>query len=213
MKYIIFCEDDCRAMPDVSAGIAHLHLLSDLASSHELSSVVQCNRVRTLEMHIAACSSNYPSTLILYVKHLTHGHQALTTRCLAIHAMPVVVVAQTFEDAALAPLLACGRVTFVPEVLTAPRILSVLQLAALRFDVASANLQKLAQYQNTIATQSILAKAKRILQAQGLTETEAYACIRRQAMAHQLSVDVVASRLVAAHESSVDKPHAQLVGA
>lgn len=207
MKYIIFCEDDCSHLPEVSAGMTHLHLLSELASSHELSSVVQFNQVRALEQHIAKCVPNNPTMLILYVKHLTKVHQTLVGRCLSLNAMPVVVVAQTFEDLALTPLLSCGRVTFVPETLTTQRMVSVLQLARLRFDAANINLQKLAQYQQTIATQTLMAKAKRLLQSQGLSEPEAYACLRRQAMAYQMSIEAVASRLVAAHESSADKAH------
>lgn len=199
MQTVIYCEPDCLQDSEVQAGIQYLqsHIYSQgIGHSQGISHPsALCTTLRALEQRLAAKHSE--CLTVLYLTYLSDVHQALIARCLALCPMPVVVVAQTFDGAALSELLSCGRVTFIPSSLSAERINSVLQLAQLRFAVATVNLAKTSQLQETIDGIEVIKQAKGLLQAQGISEGEAHACLQRQAMAHQLPMAVVAKRYVA----------------
>ncbi|MFS1422515.1 ANTAR domain-containing response regulator [Shewanella sp. 10N.286.48.B5] len=138
------------------------------------------------------------SCLIFLTNELQPLQQAFIERLLSNTALPIIVNAQHWDENHLASLLLCGRVTFVPEQLSAKRLSSLVNLAKIRFDNASNMLEKVKQLDEKCVAMKLVSKAKSLLQLQGISEKVAHELIQKQAMSKGVTVAEMAKSIIAA---------------
>jgi response regulator NasT len=114
---------------------------------------------------------------------------------------PVVVFSDEPDTGAMQRALAAGVSAYVVDGLTSRRVQPILQVAIARFEQDSMLRSELRHARNQLAARKRIERAKGVLMAQGtLDEAAAYARLRKMAMDRGLTLDEVASRVIAARE-------------
>lgn len=163
----------------------------------QLSSArVNCDSLTQLERALCQYQGTPALGVWCFVDHLGPVHSVFIERLLAVVPIPVVVNAKRWHEGALLDLLQCGRVTFVPEELSAARLPALWQLAGLRFHAAMAHSRQMSLLGAENQGLRVIARAKALLQAQGLSEQEAHQSLQRQAMQQNRTIESLASALV-----------------
>ncbi|GGB64967.1 ANTAR domain-containing protein [Shewanella inventionis] len=136
-------------------------------------------------------------TLLILTDKLHSQIQGLIQRTLASNPMVIIVNAKSWEQTVLSELLDCGRITFIPDMLTVNRLTSVISLAQIRFNAASKTLAEFKKLDDEIRSIKLLSQAKLILMQQGFDEAKAHQIIQQQAMQKGLSLAQMSSQIIA----------------
>lgn len=193
MTVIVYVEPEMRqtrALTDIARCEQALALLA--ADIEHCESLTQVERF-VCQRH----SADLIQGVWFFVEQLQPVHQVFIGRLLSLLSVPVVLNAMRWRDDVLGDLLLCGRVTFVPEELSAKRVSALWHLAKLRENVASN--QQTRQRVLWAENQGLktIAKAKIKLQAQGLSERDAHQCLQRRAMQRGCTIETVAAEVIA----------------
>ncbi|WP_144206938.1 ANTAR domain-containing response regulator [Shewanella donghaensis] len=164
----------------------------------QLSQSESCIEVTSLSELEKNVLSGKGLCLIFLTHELQALQQAFIGRLLSSTALPLIVNAHVWNDDNVASLLSCGRVTFVPEQLSSTRLMSLLNLAKIRFNNASNMLEKVKILDEKCSSMRFVSKAKSLLQQQGITEKVAHELIQQQAMSHGITVAEMAQKIITA---------------
>lgn len=201
MRSLIFCDPSFSVVPVVDCDVVQYQAgLAAFGHVTVLSSVSQVEqRLQQQEF----------DTLLVLTDSLDNQIQGLIQRTLINKPMVIVVNAKTWQQAALTNLLDCGRITFIPEMLTVNRLTSVISLAQARFNAASKTLAEFKKLDNEIRSIKLLSQAKLIVMQQGFDEAKAHQIIQQQAMQKGVSLAQMSAQIIAL----VSKPNrAEVIG-
>jgi len=189
MRSLIFCDPSFSAVPVVDCDVVQYQAcLAAFGHVTVLTSVSQVEQ----RLH----QQTFETLLVL--TDTLHGQiQGLIQRTLTSKPMVIVVNAKTWQQTALTDLLDCGRITFIPEMLTVNRLTSVISLAQARFDAASKTLAEFKKLDDEIRSIKLLSQAKLIVMAQGFDEAKAHQIIQQQAMQKGLSLAQMSAQIIA----------------
>ncbi|MCW3171755.1 ANTAR domain-containing response regulator [Shewanella subflava] len=140
--------------------------------------------------------SNYDMILVL-VDTLTHPMQGFIQRALTVKPSVFIVNANHWHLQQLTELLACGRLTFVPESLAASRLSDLVRLAKVRFVAANNTRNEFKKLTDEMKQLKLIAQAKLIVMHQGFTEDKAHQIIQQQAMQKGLTIAQMSAQIVA----------------
>ncbi|MGP1721418.1 ANTAR domain-containing response regulator [Shewanella frigidimarina] len=189
MRSLIFCDSSFSAIPVVDCEVVQYQAcLAAFGHVTVLTSVSQVEQ----RLHQQTFD-----TLLILTDTLHAQIQALIQRTLTSKPMVIVVNAKTWQQTALTELLDCGRITFIPEILSVNRLTSVISLAQARFDAASKTLAEFKRLDDEIRSIKLLSQAKLIVMAQGFDETKAHQIIQQQAMQKGLSLAQMSAQIIA----------------
>ncbi len=115
---------------------------------------------------------------------------------------PIVMFTEDDDPIAMRAAMAAGVAAYVVAGMKPQRLRSVIGVALERFSRDQQQFAALAAAQSAVINQDqherVIAAAKATLRRRGMSEPEAYAALRSQAMRERCTVAEVASRLVAA---------------
>ncbi|WP_350431153.1 ANTAR domain-containing protein [Shewanella sp. H8] len=189
MRSLIFCDPSFSAVPVVDCDVVQYQAcLAAFGHVTVLSSVSQVEQ----RLHQQTFD-----TLLVLTNTLDNQIQGLIQRTLTNKPMVIIVNAKTWQQAALTDLLDCGRITFIPEMLTVNRLTSVISLAQARFNAASKTLAEFNKLDNEIRSIKLLSQAKLIVMQQGFDEAKAHQIIQQQAMQKGLSLAKMSAQIIA----------------
>ena len=189
MRSLIFCDPSFSAVPVVDCDVVQYQAcLAAFGHVTVLTSVSQVEQ----RLH----QQTFDTLLVL--SDTLHGQiQGLIQRTLTSKPMVIVVNAKTWQQTALTELLDCGRITFIPEILSVNRLTSVISLAQARFDAASKTLAEFKRLDDEIRSIKLLSQAKLIVMAQGFDETKAHQIIQQKKKKKGLSLAQMSAQIIA----------------
>ena len=110
---------------------------------------------------------------------------------------PVVMFSGDGDDQLIRAAVGAGVTAYVVDGLSPARLAPVIQVALARFEQETGMRRRLDEVQQALQDRKLIDRAKGLLmQRRGLSETEAYAALRRQAMKQGLKLVEVARRIV-----------------
>ncbi|MDN0082756.1 ANTAR domain-containing protein [Crenobacter sp. SG2305] len=111
---------------------------------------------------------------------------------------PVVMFADRSEPQAIRDAVGAGVTAYVVDHVTADRLAPIIEVALVRFEEEARLRKRLADAEQRLAERKLIDRAKGILMdKRGLSETEAYETLRRQAMRQGERIAEVARQLIA----------------
>ncbi|ABV37373.1 Response regulator with putative antiterminator output domain-like protein [Shewanella sediminis HAW-EB3] len=194
--FTLFDSTFCQGLESRGLTLANylyaLQPVLEVSVNSEPDEIIPLTSLRALE---SISLSPEGDQLLFFTASLTEKDICFLLRLLRFSAIPLIVNTAHWEDAGLARLLECGRVTFVPGELDHLRILSIIQLSRLRFSLATMQVNKVLALESSLEAQKLLAKAKAELQRHGLSESEAHKTLQRQAMEKGISIEKLVYQL------------------
>lgn len=110
---------------------------------------------------------------------------------------PVVMFSADGDDALIRAAVGAGVTAYVVDGLSPARLAPVVQVALARFEQQAHLRQRLDEVQQKLADRKLIDRAKGLLMARrGMSEAEAYAALRQQAMRQGLRLAEVARRII-----------------
>ncbi|MGK0408429.1 MAG: response regulator NasT [Shewanella psychromarinicola] len=189
MRSLIFCDQSFAAVP-----VADCDLVQYQTCLAAFGHVTVLTSVSQVEQQLHQQTFD---TLLVLTETLHSQIQGLIQRTLTSKPMVIVVNAKTWQQVALTDLLDCGRITFIPDMLTVNRLTSVISLAQARFNAASKTLAEFKKLDDEIRSIKLLSQAKLIVMQQGFDEAKAHHIIQQQAMQKGLSVAQMSAQIIA----------------
>ncbi|MCW3481326.1 ANTAR domain-containing protein [Neisseriaceae bacterium JH1-16] len=111
---------------------------------------------------------------------------------------PVVMFADQREPQAIRDAVGAGVTAYVVDEVTADRLAPIIEVALARFEEETRLRKRLADAEQRLAERKLIDRAKGLLMdKRGLSETEAYELLRRQAMRQGERIAEVARQLIA----------------
>ena len=157
-------------------------------------SVVTVKNLSELEKRLL---SSDITLLLVLTAHVHPIHQLFIKRLMDTAPLPIIINAAQWQGDNVDELLACGRITFVPDELSASRLPKLVDLAKARFTSASKTQTTLKKLDSDIRTVKLVSQAKLILIQQGMSEPKAHEMLQKQAMLQGLSCVEMAQRIIA----------------
>jgi response regulator NasT len=198
MRSLIFCDLSFSAVPVVDCEVVKYQ-----ACLAAFGHVTVLTSVSQIEQRLHQQTFD---TLLILTDTLHAQIQGLIQRTLTSKPMVIVVNAKTWQQTALTELLDCGRITFIPEMLSVNRLTSVISLAQARFNAASKTLAEFKKLDDEIRSIKLLSQAKLIVMQQGFDETKAHQIIQQQAMQKGLSLAQMSAQIIAIVTQHHGKP-------
>ena len=110
---------------------------------------------------------------------------------------PVVMFSGDGDDALIRAAVGAGVTAYVVDGLSPARLAPIVQVALARFEQESGLRRRLDEVQQALQDRKLIDRAKGVLIARrGMSEAEAYAALRQQAMRQGLKLAEVARRIV-----------------
>ncbi|HYG08013.1 MAG TPA: ANTAR domain-containing protein [Stenotrophomonas sp.] len=110
---------------------------------------------------------------------------------------PVVMFSGNGEDALIRAAVGAGVTAYVVDGLSPARLAPIVQVALARFEQEAGMRKRLDEVQQALDDRKLIDRAKGVLMSRrGLSEAEAYAALRQQAMKQGLKLAEVARRIV-----------------
>lgn len=111
---------------------------------------------------------------------------------------PVVMFSADGDDQLIRAAVGAGVTTYVVDGLAPARLAPIVQVALARFEQEAGMRRQLDEVQRKLRERECIDRAKRLLMdKRGMTENEAYAALRQQAMKQGLKLAEVAERILA----------------
>ncbi|QDI06005.1 ANTAR domain-containing protein [Xanthomonas cerealis pv. cerealis] len=111
---------------------------------------------------------------------------------------PVVMFSADGDDQLIRAAVSAGVTTYVVDGLAPARLAPIVQVALARFEQESGMRRQLDEVQGKLRDREQIDRAKRLLMdKRGMSENEAYAALRQQAMKQGLKLAEVAQRILA----------------
>jgi len=111
---------------------------------------------------------------------------------------PVVMFSADGDDQLIRAAVSAGVTTYVVDGLAPARLAPIVQVALARFDQEAGMRRQLDEVQGKLRDREQIDRAKRLLMdKRGMSENEAYAALRQQAMKQGLKLAEVAQRILA----------------
>lgn len=111
---------------------------------------------------------------------------------------PVVMFSDEADQAVIRSAVSAGVTAYIVDGLSAARLAPIVEVARARFDEESRLKQRLASAEQQLADRKLIERAKGVLmQKKGITESEAYDALRKQAMKQGLKLADVARQIMA----------------
>lgn len=189
MRSLIYCDASFSAVPVADCDIAQYQAcLTAFGPVTVLTSVTKIEQ-RLQQQHF--------DTLLVLTDSLQGHILGLIQRILASKPLVIIVNAKTWQQTELTHLLDCGRITFIPEMLTVNRLTSVVSLAQARFSAASKTIAEFKKLDEEIRGIKLLSQAKLIVMQQGFDETKAHQIIQQQAMQKGVTLAQMSAQIIA----------------
>jgi len=110
---------------------------------------------------------------------------------------PVVMFSGNGEDALIRAAVGVGVTAYVVDGLSPARLAPIVQVALARFEQEAGMRKRLGEVQQALEHRKLVERAKGVLMnRRGLSEADAYAALRQQAMKQGLKLGEVARRIV-----------------
>ncbi|WP_434938339.1 ANTAR domain-containing protein [Shewanella sp. HL-SH8] len=162
---------------------------SVLSSLGRVSLLTSISAVETLSENV---------DLLLVLTDTLNGQiDGFIQRMLMNKPTATIVNVNQWQAQQLEGLLACGRLTFVPDVMAASRLLSLVDLAKVRLSAANKSIAEFKKLDDEIKGLKLLSQAKLIVMQQGFDEAKAHQIIQQQAMKKGLSVCQMSAQIIA----------------
>lgn len=162
---------------------AGYEVLEEAASTLALLSVVQKQQPDIVVLDVAS-----PSRDTLEQLAMLHSHAP----------RPIVMFSGDGDDQLIRAAVGAGVTAYVVDGLSPARLAPVMRVAMARFEQESTLRKRLDQVQQTLEDRKLVDRAKGLLMhRRGLSEAQAYAAIRQQAMKQGLKLAEVARRIIA----------------
>ncbi|KMM75208.1 histidine kinase [Xanthomonas sp. NCPPB 1128] len=114
---------------------------------------------------------------------------------------PVVMFSADGDDQLIRAAVGAGVTTYVVDGLAPARLAPIVQVALARFEQEAGMRRQLDEVQRKLRERECIDRAKRLLMdKRGMSENEAYAALRQQAMKQGLKLAEVAERILALAE-------------
>jgi two-component system, response regulator / RNA-binding antiterminator len=111
---------------------------------------------------------------------------------------PVVMFSADSDDQLIRSVVGAGVTAYVVDGLSPGRLSPIIQVALARFEQQSHMRRRLDEVQQQLGDRKLIDQAKGLLmQKRGMSESEAYAALRQQAMRQGLKLADVARRIIA----------------
>lgn len=111
---------------------------------------------------------------------------------------PVVMFSADSDDQLIRAVVGAGVTAYVVDGLAPARLTPIIQVALARFEQQSQVRRKLDEVQQQLGDRKLVERAKGLLMdKRGMSESEAYAALRQQAMKQGLKLADVARRIIA----------------
>ncbi len=111
---------------------------------------------------------------------------------------PVVMFSDEADQAVIRSAVSAGVTAYIVDGLSAARLAPIVEVARARFDEESRLKQRLASAEQQLADRKLIERAKGVLmQKKGVSESEAYDALRKQAMKQGLKLADVARQIMA----------------
>ncbi|CTP83491.1 histidine kinase/response regulator hybrid protein [Xanthomonas translucens pv. phlei] len=111
---------------------------------------------------------------------------------------PVVMFSADVDDQLIRAAVSAGVTTYVVDGLAPARLAPIVQVALARFEQEAGMRRQLDEVQGKLRDREQIDRAKRLLMdKRGMSENEAYAALRQQAMKQGLKLAEVAQRILA----------------
>lgn len=189
MRSLIFCDAGFSLVPVVDCDVVQYQAcLAAFGHVSVLTTISQIEQ-RLHQQHF--------DTLLILTDGLHSQIQGLIQRTLAHKPMVIVVNAKSWQQDVLSQILDCGRITFIPDMLTVNRLTSVISLAQIRFNAASKTLEEFKKLDEEIRSIKLLSRAKLIVMQQGFDETKAHQILQQQAMQKGVSMAQMSAQIIA----------------
>ncbi|SRR5581483_642601 len=112
---------------------------------------------------------------------------------------PVVMFSADGDSAKIREAVRAGVSAYIVDGLSAARVQPIIDVAIARFEVLQSLRNELADAQSELASRKQIERAKGILmQRKGLSEEEAYRCLRKMAMDENLKLAEIADQIIRA---------------
>lgn len=160
-----------------------------LASLGKVSVVNSISAVERISTHF--------DVLLVLTDTLEGQIDGFIQRCLLNQPTAIIVNVNQWQPQQLEGLLACGRLTFVPDIMVASRLLSLVDLARARLNAANKSIAEFKKLADEIKGLTLLNQAKLIVMQQGFNEAKAHQIIQQQAMKKGLSVCQMSAQIIA----------------
>ncbi|WP_434951217.1 ANTAR domain-containing response regulator [Shewanella sp. HL-SH4] len=171
-----------------------------LASLGKVSVVNSISAVERISTHF--------DVLLVLTDRLEGQIDGFIQRCLLNQPTAIIVNVNQWQPQQLEGLLACGRLTFVPDIMVASRLLSLVDLARARLNAANKSIAEFKKLDDEIKGLKLLNQAKLIVMQQGFDEAKAHQIIQQQAMKKGLSVFQMSAQIIAVMTSNQVSAHA-----
>jgi response regulator NasT len=189
MHSIILCDSTFSQLDDAAKRLADYQAILLL-----MGKVRVMNSISEVE----AMSHSYPVDVMLVLTDKLGLHtEGFIQRNLLTQSTAIIVNANQWQQQQLAALLTCGRLTFVPDVLVASRLVSLVNLARIRFDAANKSIAEFKKLDDEVKGLKLLSQAKLIVMQQGFDEAKAHKIIQQQAMQKGVSVAQMSAQIIA----------------
>ena len=189
MYSIILCDSTFSQLDDAAKRLADYQAILLL-----MGKVRVMNSISEVE----AMSHSYPVDVMLVLTDKLGLHtEGFIQRNLLTQSTAIIVNANQWQQQQLAALLTCGRLTFVPDVLVASRLVSLVNLARIRFDAANKSIAEFKKLDDEVKGLKLLSQAKLIVMQQGFDEAKAHKIIQQQAMQKGVSVAQMSAQIIA----------------
>ncbi|WP_434926575.1 ANTAR domain-containing response regulator [Shewanella sp. HL-SH2] len=160
-----------------------------LASLGKVSVVNSISAVERISTHF--------DVLLVLTDTLEGQIDGFIQRCLLNQPTAIIVNVNQWQPQQLEGLLACGRLTFVPDIMVASRLLSLVDLARARLNAANKSIAEFKKLADEIKGLKLLNQAKLIVMQQGFDEAKAHQIIQQQAMQKGVSVAQMSAQIIA----------------
>ncbi len=185
MLRVLLVNDTEKPIGQLRAALqsAGYQVLDEVASAHGLLKAVESQQPDAIIIDVDSPSRDTLEQLAVMHQHAPR---------------PVVMFSGDGDDRLIHEVVAAGVTAYVVDGLTPARMAPILRVALARFEQQSDIRRKLEEVQQQLGDRTVVDRAKRLLiERRGMSESQAYAALRQQAMRNSQKLVEVARQILA----------------
>mgnify|MGYP002714643793 FL=1 len=169
--------------------------IQDSLTAHDFI-VVACLIVHDLSM---AHVKNLQADVILL--NMDHPHRDIIESCVSQYELPTVLFTQNSNKDTIRNAIDAGVTAYIVDGIDPTKLENILEISIEQFQKHKKLLHDLKETQEKLSDRRDIDKAKVLLiQLHGLSEEEAFALLRKNAMSHRITIGDMARRLLDAQK-------------
>ena len=169
--------------------------IQDSLTAHDFI-VVACLIVHDLSM---AHVKNLQADVIIL--NMDHPHRDIIESCVSQYELPTVLFTQNSNKDTIRNAIDAGVTAYIVDGIDPTKLENILEISIEQFQKHKKLLHDLKETQEKLSDRRDIDKAKVLLiQLHGLSEEEAFALLRKNAMSHRITIGDMARRLLDAQK-------------